>query len=209
MRISKLSALQRMEGRWLVHLEDGDHPPGGGERGGLLRASAPGWSWTARTCAALEDAARRRQVKEKALELLSARPMSRKELTGQAHRPPRDTEGAASARTAEEAADWLEGLGYLNDEEYARTVVRHYAAKGLRPRPDRGGALPAGGAPGLLGRGRWRRRTPAERHGRHSCGRSGARRSWRTPRSGKAVRRPGPPGLPLGGHQRRPASPVR
>ena len=31
-------------------------------------------------------------------------------------------------------ADRLADLGLLNDQEYARTVVRHYAAKGYGPR---------------------------------------------------------------------------
>ena len=35
---------------------------------------------------------------------------------------------------AEEVADRLTELGLLNDEEYARMVVRHYAAKGCGPR---------------------------------------------------------------------------
>jgi regulatory protein len=30
----------------------------------------------------------------------------------------------------EETADWLERMGYVDDEEYAGQIVRHYAAKG-------------------------------------------------------------------------------
>ena len=57
--------------------------------------------------------------------MAAARPLSRKELTDRLARREDDRAGA------EEAADWLEGLGLLNDGEYARTVVRHYAAKGF------------------------------------------------------------------------------
>ena len=31
-------------------------------------------------------------------------------------------------------ADWLEDLGYLNDGEYAKTIARHYSAKGYGDR---------------------------------------------------------------------------
>ncbi|MPM00555.1 Regulatory protein RecX [bioreactor metagenome] len=37
---------------------------------------------------------------------------------------------AGNVTLAEETADWLEGLGLLDDVQYARDVARHYAAKG-------------------------------------------------------------------------------
>ena len=40
------------------------------------------------------------------------------------------TEKGISYADAEEVADWLCGLGVVNDERYAGLVVRHYAAKG-------------------------------------------------------------------------------
>ena len=43
---------------------------------------------------------------------------------------PGQREREALRQGAERSADWLEDLGLLNDEEYAGTVARHYAAKG-------------------------------------------------------------------------------
>ena len=45
----------------------------------------------------------------------------------------REKEPLCGADTAGQAADWLEGLGYLNDKEYARMVAEHCAAKGYGP----------------------------------------------------------------------------
>ncbi|MFQ9918052.1 MAG: regulatory protein RecX [Flavonifractor plautii] len=48
--------------------------------------------------------------------------------------PARNREGALCGReAAEAAADWLEGLGYLDDGQYARAVAEHCAAKGYGP----------------------------------------------------------------------------
>ena len=74
-------------------------------------------------------------LREKALALLTARPMSRRELIDRLTACPRDREKPPLADEAQaaETADWLERLGLLNDAEYARTVVRHYSAKGYGP----------------------------------------------------------------------------
>ena len=45
-----------------------------------------------------------------------------------------EREREALRQGAERAADWLEGLGLLNDGEYAGAVARHYAEKGYGPR---------------------------------------------------------------------------
>lgn len=74
--------------------------------------------------AALRLASSRALAREKALELLSRRPMSRKELKGKLMDKGQDEE------TAEFCAAWLEERGFLNDESYAAAVARHYAAKG-------------------------------------------------------------------------------
>ena len=80
-------------------------------------------------------AARKGRLREKALALLTARPMSRRELIDRLTACPRDREKPPLADEAQaaETADWLERLGLLNDAEYARTVVRHYSAKGYGP----------------------------------------------------------------------------
>ncbi len=134
MRITKLLPSQRIQGRWLCHLEDGT----------ILRVTEnevacfglySGMELTGELREQLEEAVRRGEVKEKALRLLSGRPMSRKELVDKLTARPRDKEKEPiPEELAEEAANRLEELGYLNDAEYARTVARHYAAKGYGER---------------------------------------------------------------------------
>lgn len=134
MRITKLLPSQRIQGRWLCHLEDGT----------ILRVTEnevacfglySGMELTGELRAQLEEAVRRGEVKEKALRLLSGRPMSRKELVDKLTTRPRDKEKEPiPEELAEEAANRLEELGYLNDAEYASTVARHYAAKGYGER---------------------------------------------------------------------------
>ena len=101
MRISKLSASKHKKGRILVQLEERS---------------------------ALEQAARESGLKDRALSLLTARPLSRKELID------RLIERAdATEKEAEAVADELERLGLLNDRTYAETLVRHYSARGYGP----------------------------------------------------------------------------
>lgn len=150
MRIERLEPSKHKEGRWLVWFEDGS----------LLRVSEgnvvalslyTGKELSEQEAAALTAAAEQSKLNERAVELLSARPMSRKELVEKLTAPSRrrkktdlvqaepDPEALARERealreAAEAAADRLTGLGLLDDEEYARTVVRHYAAKGYGPK---------------------------------------------------------------------------
>jgi len=135
MKICKLAASQRVQGRVLVYWEDGS----------LLRVTEnevvafglyAGAEVDGDTVRALTAAAHAAAVREKAMALIAARPMSRKELVGKLTARPRDREKepAATREEAESAADRLEELGYLNDGEYARTLVRHYAAKGYGQR---------------------------------------------------------------------------
>ena len=134
MRISKLVPSSRVQGRWLCHLEDGT----------ILRVTeqeiaafglCSGLELSAEGLAAMEAAARAAAVRAKALDLLSARPLSRKELIDKLTARPRnrDREPLADRESAEAAAHRLEELGYLNDESYARAVAEHYAAKGWGP----------------------------------------------------------------------------
>ena len=134
MRISKLSPSARVEGRWLCQLEDGTLLTiGEGEV--VSFGLGTGVELDGGTMEALTASARLTRVKEKALELLSARPLSRKELVDKLTARPRnqDKEPLADRESAEAAADRLEELGYLNDEAYARMVAEHYAAKGWGP----------------------------------------------------------------------------
>lgn len=63
-------------------------------------------------------------AREKALELISRRPMSRKELIDKLLSKG-ETENAA-----EYCAAWLEENGFIDEERYAAQIARHYAAKG-------------------------------------------------------------------------------
>ena len=62
--------------------------------------------------------------RERALELLSRRPMSRKELENKL------LEKGESDDTAGYCAQWLEENGFIDDRSYAAAVARHYTAKG-------------------------------------------------------------------------------
>ena len=72
----------------------------------------------------LTDSASLAAAKQKALEALARRPLSRREVTDRLDRK------GVREDIAGEAADWLERMGYVDDGEYAGQIVRHYAAKG-------------------------------------------------------------------------------
>ncbi len=76
---------------------------------------------------ALRAAASKMNARARALRLLGARAMSRRELTDKL------TEKGVSPEDAEDAADYLESVGYLNDAQYAASLARHYARKGYGP----------------------------------------------------------------------------
>ena len=63
-------------------------------------------------------------AREKALNFVSQRQMSRKELRDKLRQKGFDED------TAESCIDWLLDHGLLDEESYAAAIVRHYAAKG-------------------------------------------------------------------------------
>lgn len=75
----------------------------------------------------LRAASRSALARNRAMELLSRRPMSEKELIDKLIRKGEDEE------TAADCARWLRENGFLDDESYASAVARHYAAKGYGP----------------------------------------------------------------------------
>ena len=85
------------------------------------------------------------RAKARALRLLEKRDYSEAELAAKLVEKGDDPDSAraAAARMAE--------LGFVNDENYAAMVVRHYAAKGYG-RTDTGGAAPPEAAARALGR---------------------------------------------------------
>lgn len=127
MVIQELKPSKHVEGRWLAVLEDGS----------ILRigegevvdfALYAGRELSDEEAERLQNAARRGELKSKAIELLMRKPQSRKELGRKL------LEWEASQEEAEAICDRLEELGYLNEVEYAGRIVRHYAAKGFGER---------------------------------------------------------------------------
>lgn len=76
----------------------------------------------------LEEAGEKAALKAKVLRFLAFRERSRREVTD------RLTRYGAGPETADEIASWLEDLGYLDDERFARAYAREKAAGGWGPR---------------------------------------------------------------------------
>ena len=87
----------------------------------------PGRAFNEAEFGLLTDSASLTAAKQKALEALARRPLSRREVTDRLDRK------GVREDVAEEAADWLERMGYVDDAEYAGQIARHYAAKGYGP----------------------------------------------------------------------------
>ena len=123
MRIEELKPSQRVHGRWLAVLEDGSIlRVGEGEV--VDFALYAGKELTEEEAELLTTAARCSGWKEKALSLLSRKPMSRRELEQKLLQW-----GAGEEETASVCLR-MEELGFLNDSAYAVQVVRHYSQKG-------------------------------------------------------------------------------
>ena len=149
MIIQKLEPSKHKEGRWLVWLEDGS-PVRIGEGDVVSLGLYAGKELSDAEAEALTAAEQRSRLMERAVGLLSLRPMSRRELLDKLCAPSRPKKGKypydklddgpdpevlraqmeALREQAEGVADRLTGLGLLNDGEYAHMVARHYAGKG-------------------------------------------------------------------------------
>lgn len=147
MRIEELKPSPKKEGRWLIFLEDGTIiRVGEADVAGL--GLYQGMELDVEQLQKLQDAAALSKLKTRALNIVSVRSVSRRELVQKLTARPRRTadtedayqpEDAGTARAelearAEEVADWLERLGLLNDEQYARDVVRWCGEKGYGAR---------------------------------------------------------------------------
>ena len=145
MKIEDLKPSAKKEGRWLAFLEDGTIIRIGEADVadlGLYR----GMELDGEQMQKLQNAAALSQLKTRALNIVSVRSMSRRELVKKLTARPRKAEDgeflpedAAVAQEelearAESVADWLENLGLLNDEQYARDVVRWCGEKGYGER---------------------------------------------------------------------------
>lgn len=145
MTIQDLKPSTKKKGRWLVILEDGT----------IIRVSEAdvaglglyrGMELTPEQAERLQEAAGLSAMKSKALNILSVRSLSRRELIKKLTARPRRQAGEEETETDPEAeresldaragtvADWLERLGLLNDEQYARDVVRWCGEKGYGAR---------------------------------------------------------------------------
>lgn len=123
MRIDRIEASKHKRGRVLVFLEDGaclkiteqELLDFGLRRGDELDEVRLG---------ALKKAAGISNVKVTAADLVGKRAMSRHDLETKLK------EKGASEAEARYAAEWLEAIGAINDQDYAAALARHYAGRG-------------------------------------------------------------------------------
>lgn len=129
MILKKLKPSQHREGCWLVWLEDGSLFRIG-ERDVIALGLYQGRELSPTDMEALMQTQADHRLSQRAIHMLSTRPMSRKELVGKlsAASPAGQREQLESV--AEAVADRMEELGLLNESQYAHTVVRYYAARG-------------------------------------------------------------------------------
>lgn len=124
MVIQELKPSKRVEGRWLAVLEDGSILRVG-ESEVLSFGLYVGRELTGEEAERLMSCVQRSGWKTKALELLTRKPQSRRELELKLKA------WGASSEVGAAICDRMEELGYLNDAAYAAQVVRYYSAKGF------------------------------------------------------------------------------
>ena len=126
MRVEEVKKSQRKQGRFLVRLEDR----------GILRVTEDellrfglreGLELGEEELEALRASAKASQTKAAAARMIGSRALSKQELTR------RLMKKGSDAGDAQAAADWLEEIGAVDDENYAAALVRHYGGKGYGP----------------------------------------------------------------------------
>lgn len=122
-KIVRMEASQRVRGRVLVFFEDNSLIRLT-ENEVLLHRLYAGKELSRVEYQALTDLSRLTLAKHQAAQIVSRTLVSRQELLLRLKR-----KGVTDA-DAEAAAQWLEGLGMLDDARCAATVVRHYQRKG-------------------------------------------------------------------------------
>ena len=124
MRVERIERSKHKQERVLVHLEGGD----------LLRITESellhfglyvGLDISPETVVQLCKCGARSETRARAANMISARPLSKRELTR------RLVQKGAAADDADAAVDYLEGIGALDDASYAAMLVRHYSAQGF------------------------------------------------------------------------------
>lgn len=140
MKLLKLEPSSRIEGRWLIWLEDGSLLRVG--EGDVVSFSLyAGMELSEEQLEGLKQAQEKAKLKNKALTLLAARPMSQRELerklSAKSPRKGEPQEGEEQRQQrremAQEVAQRMAQVGLVDDREYASTVVRHYSRKGYGP----------------------------------------------------------------------------
>lgn len=125
-RVDRVEPSRHVRGRYLVFLDSGALVKVG-EQQLLDFGLRPGLTLDQQALESLLSSAADTGARDRAARMVGSRPLSRGELV---ERLVRKGEGRSSA---EQAADWLEELGAVNDLEYARMVVRHYDRLGYGP----------------------------------------------------------------------------
>ena len=124
MRIEEIKPSQRVKGRFLVSLDNGDMlRVGEGEM--ISFALHVGLEFSQEELEALKEATVVGKLKERAFAMVAKKPMSRNVLGDKLLELEPENEVAVSA-----VLERLEELGLLDDAAYAKTVVRHHSRKG-------------------------------------------------------------------------------
>lgn len=127
MRIVSLVPSPKVQGRWLLTFEDGTKLKLTDKE--MVDFSLyQGLDVPDAALAQLQDAAAASHCRRRAVNILSARPLSRRELEK------RLVEKGESPDHAAAACDDLERLGYLDDQQYAKTLAQYYVNRGYGPR---------------------------------------------------------------------------
>ncbi len=127
MKITALVPSQKVQGRWLLTFEDGTKLKIT-DREMVDFSLYAGLDVPDAALEQLRDAAGESQARLRAANILSARPLSRKELEK------RLVEKGETPAHAAAACDYLERLGYLDDRAYAKTLAQYYVNRGYGPR---------------------------------------------------------------------------
>ena len=126
MKVERIERSKHKQERVLVYLEGGD----------LLRITESellrfglyvGLDISPETVVQLQKSGARSETRVRAANMISARPLSKRELTR------RLVQKGAEADDAGAAAEYLEEIGALDDAAYAAMLVRHYSAQGCGP----------------------------------------------------------------------------
>lgn len=126
MRIEEVKRSERRKGRFLVKLEDGDILRVTEEE--LLRFGLrAGMELDEEQLAALRASARASSAKAQAANIIGSLALSKHDLEK------RLMKKGADEADAKAAADWLEGIGAVDDASYAAALARHYGERGYGP----------------------------------------------------------------------------